>query len=112
MGYRLSFMSKNQLSLLCITLMEFMTWIAYICLYSGVWLLIIYALQSLSPSCLPENPGGLFIYVNHLWDEKYCVYICRVEYQLPNLIVGAITKESLYNAFENGITADQASFDF
>ncbi|WCJ27011.1 General transcription and DNA repair factor IIH subunit TFB2 [Euphorbia peplus] len=31
----------------------------------------------------------------------------RVEYQLPNLIVGAITKESLYRAFENGITADQ-----
>ncbi|XP_028775559.1 general transcription and DNA repair factor IIH subunit TFB2 isoform X1 [Neltuma alba] len=30
-----------------------------------------------------------------------------VEYQLPNLIVGAITKESLYNAFENGITAEQ-----
>ncbi|RVW95841.1 RNA polymerase II transcription factor B subunit 2 [Vitis vinifera] len=33
----------------------------------------------------------------------------RVEYQLPNLIVGAITKESLYNAFENGITAEQYS---
>ncbi|KAF4363801.1 hypothetical protein F8388_000466, partial [Cannabis sativa] len=33
----------------------------------------------------------------------------RVEYQLPNLIVGAITKESLYNAFDNGISADQAS---
>ncbi|GMH18491.1 hypothetical protein Nepgr_020332 [Nepenthes gracilis] len=31
----------------------------------------------------------------------------RVEYQLPNLIVGAITKESLYSAFENGITAEQ-----
>ncbi|KAG9441031.1 hypothetical protein H6P81_016885 [Aristolochia fimbriata] len=31
----------------------------------------------------------------------------RVEYQLPNLIVGAITKESLYNAFENGITGEQ-----
>ncbi|OMO84837.1 Transcription factor TFIIH subunit p52/Tfb2 [Corchorus capsularis] len=31
----------------------------------------------------------------------------RVEYQLPNLIVSAITKESLYNAFENGITAEQ-----
>ncbi|PSR98579.1 RNA polymerase II transcription factor B subunit like [Actinidia chinensis var. chinensis] len=31
----------------------------------------------------------------------------RVEYQLPNLIVGAITKESLYNAFENGIMAEQ-----
>lgn len=31
----------------------------------------------------------------------------RIEYQLPNLIVGAITKESLYNAFDNGITADQ-----
>nr|DAD22925.1 TPA_asm: hypothetical protein HUJ06_024388 [Nelumbo nucifera] len=35
----------------------------------------------------------------------------RVEYQLPNLIVGAITKESLYNAFENGITAEQASIN-
>ncbi|KAL2627300.1 hypothetical protein AAZV13_07G164900 [Glycine max] len=31
----------------------------------------------------------------------------RVEYQLPNLIVGAITKESLYSAYENGITAEQ-----
>ncbi|CAK9321022.1 unnamed protein product [Citrullus colocynthis] len=31
----------------------------------------------------------------------------RIEYQLPNLIVAAITKESLYNAFKNGITADQ-----
>ncbi|KAG0463084.1 hypothetical protein HPP92_021560 [Vanilla planifolia] len=31
----------------------------------------------------------------------------RIEYQLPNLIVGAITKESLYAAFENGITAEQ-----
>ncbi|KAH9762205.1 General transcription and DNA repair factor IIH subunit TFB2 [Citrus sinensis] len=33
----------------------------------------------------------------------------KIEYQLPNLIVGAITKESLYNAFENGITAEQVS---
>jgi len=31
----------------------------------------------------------------------------RVEYQLPNLIVAGITKESLYNAFENGIMAEQ-----
>nr|XP_043626477.1 general transcription and DNA repair factor IIH subunit TFB2 isoform X2 [Erigeron canadensis] len=31
----------------------------------------------------------------------------RIEYQLPNLIVGAITKENLYKAFSNGITADQ-----
>ncbi|CAH9082361.1 unnamed protein product [Cuscuta epithymum] len=31
----------------------------------------------------------------------------RVEYQLPNLIVGAITKESLYKAFQNGISSDQ-----
>ncbi|XP_019175446.1 PREDICTED: RNA polymerase II transcription factor B subunit 2 isoform X2 [Ipomoea nil] len=31
----------------------------------------------------------------------------RVEYQLPNLIVGAITKESLYKAFQNGISAEQ-----
>lgn len=36
--------------------------------------------------------------------------LCRIEYQLPNLIVAAITKESLYNAFKNGITAEQASF--
>ncbi|KAJ6806086.1 RNA polymerase II transcription factor B subunit 2 isoform X1 [Iris pallida] len=34
----------------------------------------------------------------------------RIEYMLPNLIVGAITKESLYNAFENGITGEQARF--
>ena len=32
-----------------------------------------------------------------------------MEYQLPNLIVGSITKESLYGAFENGITAEQVS---
>lgn len=31
----------------------------------------------------------------------------RIEYQLPNLIVCAMTKESLYAAFENGITAEQ-----
>lgn len=31
----------------------------------------------------------------------------RIEYQLPNLIVGAITKESLYKSFESGITSDQ-----
>ncbi|GLU23024.1 hypothetical protein SLE2022_390580 [Rubroshorea leprosula] len=31
----------------------------------------------------------------------------RIEYQLPNLIVTAMTKESLYSAFENGITAEQ-----
>ncbi|KAJ4976504.1 hypothetical protein NE237_001610 [Protea cynaroides] len=31
----------------------------------------------------------------------------RVEYQLPNLIVGAITKESLYSAFQNGISSEQ-----
>ncbi|KAJ7962559.1 RNA polymerase II transcription factor B subunit 2 [Quillaja saponaria] len=30
-----------------------------------------------------------------------------LEYQLPNLIVSAITKDSIYNAFEKGITADQ-----
>nr|CAB3491354.1 unnamed protein product [Digitaria exilis] len=33
--------------------------------------------------------------------------LSRVEYQLPNLVVGAITKESIYGAFENGITAEQ-----
>ncbi|XP_064957145.1 general transcription and DNA repair factor IIH subunit TFB2-like isoform X3 [Musa acuminata AAA Group] len=42
--------------------------------------------------------------------KLYCEILrlfSRIEYQLPNLLVGAITKESLYNAFENGITADQ-----
>ena len=43
--------------------------------------------------------------------EKYSVFtlcfLSRVEYQLPNLIVGAVTKESIYGAFENGITAEQ-----
>ncbi|KAL8267532.1 hypothetical protein R6Q59_004876, partial [Mikania micrantha] len=29
-------------------------------------------------------------------------------YQLPNLIVGSITKENLYKAFSDGIKADQA----
>nr|GMD83198.1 RNA polymerase II transcription factor B subunit 2-like isoform X2 [Ipomoea batatas] len=36
----------------------------------------------------------------------------RVEYQLPNLIVGAISKESLYKAFQNGISSEQASDSF
>ncbi|KAI7745128.1 hypothetical protein M8C21_022039 [Ambrosia artemisiifolia] len=36
----------------------------------------------------------------------------RIEYQLPNLIVGSITKENLYQAFQNGITADQASIKY
>ncbi|KAF3531298.1 hypothetical protein DY000_02038800, partial [Brassica cretica] len=31
----------------------------------------------------------------------------KIEYQLPNLIACAVTKESLYNAFDNGITSDQ-----
>ncbi|RVW37891.1 RNA polymerase II transcription factor B subunit 2 [Vitis vinifera] len=54
-------------------------------------------------------------YASMLFDCLLCIcYSCfsllrRVEYQLPNLIVGAITKESLYNAFENGITAEQYS---
>lgn len=39
--------------------------------------------------------------------DNWWFLCCRVEYQLPNLIVGSITKESLYNAFENGISAEQ-----
>ncbi|XP_031488245.1 general transcription and DNA repair factor IIH subunit TFB2 isoform X2 [Nymphaea colorata] len=31
----------------------------------------------------------------------------RIEYQVPNLIVGSIAKESLYLAFSKGITAEQ-----
>ncbi|KAK6150421.1 hypothetical protein DH2020_015353 [Rehmannia glutinosa] len=40
--------------------------------------------------------------------SRYAISLLhRIEYQLPNLIVGAITKESLYKAFLNGITAEQ-----
>ena len=45
----------------------------------------------------------------HILKRSYWPHasLFRVEYQLPNLIVGAITKESIYGAFENGITAEQ-----
>ncbi|KAH1246454.1 DNA-directed RNA polymerases II, IV and V subunit 11 [Glycine max] len=55
----------------------------------------------------------LVIYhLRNMFLSKKCVSIntCgvhKVEYQLPNLIVGAITKESLYSAFENGIIVEQ-----
>ena len=101
-GYR-----YNQLYLLCITLTEFMSWMP-ISVYTYYWVLS----DLYHHPAWPENPGGVFIFVNHLWYENYCANIFRVEYQLPNLIVAAITKESLYNAFEHGITADQASIDF
>lgn len=61
---------------------------------------------------LPAIQVALLYFLNSFLDEKCCACICRIEYQLPNLIVGAITKESLYNAFENGIAAEQASVDF
>jgi len=32
---------------------------------------------------------------------------CRIEYQLHNLVVGALTRENMYAAFDHGITADQ-----
>ncbi|XP_059065275.1 general transcription and DNA repair factor IIH subunit TFB2 [Cryptomeria japonica] len=34
-------------------------------------------------------------------------YFARIENQLPNLIVGILTRESLYAAFDCGITAEQ-----
>ncbi|GJN36559.1 hypothetical protein PR202_gb25432 [Eleusine coracana subsp. coracana] len=46
----------------------------------------------------------------HSTSKLHCEILClfsSVEYQLPNLIVGAITKESIYSAFEDGITAEQ-----
>jgi hypothetical protein len=48
----------------------------------------------------------LFILESYL----FTLYFCRVEYQLPNLMAGAITKESIYGAFENGITAENVLF--
>jgi hypothetical protein len=33
--------------------------------------------------------------------------LCRIEYVLPNLVVGTITRESVNTAFSNGINADQ-----
>ncbi|KAH9762198.1 RNA polymerase II transcription factor B subunit 2 [Citrus sinensis] len=57
---------------------------------SQVWLLIFFSVVSLH--------------------QNFCASLSLIhwiEYQLPNLIVGAITKESLYNAVENGLTAEQ-----
>jgi transcription initiation factor TFIIH subunit 4 len=57
--------------------------------------------------------ANIFIFVDALiYSERkvfsvHFVFLSRVEYQLPNLIVGAVTKESIYGAFENGITAEQ-----
>ncbi|XP_065879040.1 general transcription and DNA repair factor IIH subunit TFB2 [Euphorbia lathyris] len=54
-----------------------------------------------------ETNFRLYAYSTSKLHSEILRLFARVEYQLPNLIVGAITKESLYNAFENGITADQ-----
>ncbi|KAH9762191.1 hypothetical protein KPL70_000727 [Citrus sinensis] len=57
---------------------------------SQVWLLIFFSVVSLH--------------------QNFCASLSLIhwiEYQLPNLIVGATTKESLNNAFENGITTEQ-----
>ncbi|KAH9762192.1 hypothetical protein KPL70_000727 [Citrus sinensis] len=59
---------------------------------SQVWLLIFFSVVSLH--------------------QNFCASLSLIhwiEYQLPNLIVGATTKESLNNAFENGITTEQVS---
>ncbi|KAK9089313.1 hypothetical protein Scep_028395 [Stephania cephalantha] len=54
-----------------------------------------------------ETNFRLYAYSTSKLHSEILRLFARVEYQLPNLIVGAITKESLYNAFENGITAEQ-----
>ncbi|KAL2932030.1 General transcription and DNA repair factor IIH subunit TFB2 [Bienertia sinuspersici] len=59
-----------------------------------------------------ETNFRLYAYTTSKLHCEIMRLFARVEYQLPNLIVGAINKESLYNAFENGITADQARFFF
>ena len=61
----------------------------------------------------PDYMFSLIIWFSFIEKTPDLVVSChlhlRVEYQLPNLIVAAITKESLYNAFDNGITGEQAS---
>ncbi|XP_078427415.1 transcription factor-like protein [Wolffia australiana] len=54
-----------------------------------------------------ETNFRLYAYSTSKLHSEILRLFARVEYQLPNLIVGAITKESLYNAFENGITGEQ-----
>ncbi|KAK9085218.1 hypothetical protein Sjap_025629 [Stephania japonica] len=54
-----------------------------------------------------ETNFRLYAYSTSKLHSEILRLFSRVEYQLPNLIVGAITKESLYNAFENGITSEQ-----
>ncbi|KAL8103771.1 hypothetical protein AgCh_028100 [Apium graveolens] len=60
-----------------------------------------------------ETNFRLYAYTTSKLHCEILRLFARIEYQLPNLIVGAITKENLYKAFQNGITADQASiFNF
>lgn len=54
-----------------------------------------------------ETNFRLYAYSTSKLHSEILRLFSRIEYQLPNLIVGAITKESLYTAFENGITSDQ-----
>lgn len=54
-----------------------------------------------------ETNFRMYAYSSSKLHTEILRLFARVEYQLPNLIVGAITKESLYNAFGNGISADQ-----
>ncbi|KAF8409284.1 hypothetical protein HHK36_005358 [Tetracentron sinense] len=69
------------------------------------------------PGCLygfvvVETNFRLYAYSSSKLHCEILRLFSRVEYQLPNLIVGAITKESLYNAFENGISSEQACVIF
>ncbi|GAV77919.1 Tfb2 domain-containing protein, partial [Cephalotus follicularis] len=54
-----------------------------------------------------ETNFRLYAYSTSKLHVEILRLFARIEYQLPNLIVGAITKESLYNAFENGISGEQ-----
>eukprot|EP01018_Ginkgo_biloba_P021117 Gb_25777 [translate_table: standard] len=54
-----------------------------------------------------ETNFRVYAYSSSKLHSEILRLFARLEYQLPNLIVGAITKESLYTAFANGITAEQ-----
>ncbi|EPS66674.1 hypothetical protein M569_08097 [Genlisea aurea] len=56
---------------------------------------------------LVETNFRLYAYSSSKLHTEMLRLFSRIEYQLPNLVVATITKESLYKAFQNGITAEQ-----
>ncbi|GAY69114.1 hypothetical protein CUMW_269530 [Citrus unshiu] len=66
-----------------------------------------YNLNTLSEIQRMETNFRMYAYSTSKLHYEILRLFSKIEYQLPNLIVGATTKESLNNAFENGITTEQ-----